>query len=122
MTTEIRARIGRMGADNHNYKGGWILISGKGHRLFRMPLSLAERGNHPTVDQRGTIARSHYVWDLTHPDDPVLPGEVIHHMNGQSLDDRPENLAKLANQSVHAALHAPEIAARRRRDREGRFS
>jgi hypothetical protein len=82
---------------------------------------MSERAAHPTVDSRGYIARSHYVWDQAHPDDPVQRGEVIHHINHDSLDDRPENLAKLADQAAHMRHHGPITAARRPRDQLGRF-
>lgn len=51
------------------------------------------------------VLRARYVWDQTHPDDPVLPGEVIHHINHDPTDDRPENLMKLRGHSQHAKEH-----------------
>lgn len=42
----------------------------------------------------------------------LLPGEVVHHRNGDQRDHRPENLLVLPNQGVHAAL---EHALRRYR-------
>lgn len=44
-------------------------------------------------------------WNLAHPDDPVLPGQIIHHRDEDSLNDQAENLEKLANQSAHAKHH-----------------
>mgnify|MGYP001617913704 CR=1 FL=1 len=85
MTLEIRAKIGRKGKDNLNYKGGWLGDDG-----------------HIRI---GKILRSHIVWDARHPDNPVKPREVIHHLNGNPSDDRPENLIKLLNQNQHAHLH-----------------
>jgi hypothetical protein len=85
MTPEIRARIGRAGSQNHNYRGGWKDDFGYIHI--------------------GGVLRSHVVWDASHPDDPIKHGEVIHHRNGVKNDDRPENLEKLSSQSVHASLH-----------------
>jgi HNH endonuclease len=118
MTAEVRAKIGRPSPQN---KGGWIQRDRFGGERWRVPIPHSERHLHPTIDKHGYIARSHLVWNQTHPDEPVLPGELIHHMNHDSLDDRPENLMKLSSQSLHAQHHAPSIAARRQRNSEGRF-
>lgn len=56
------------------------------------------------IDDGTYRLRYRVVWDETHPDDPVLPGEVIHHMNHDPSDDRPENLMKLS-QGQHAREH-----------------
>jgi len=37
---------------------------------------------------------------------PLLPGEVVHHINGDKRDNRPENLMVFESQSAHAAWHA----------------
>lgn len=52
--------------------------------------------------------RSHYMWNLHHPDDPVMPGEHVHHIDHDSLNDHPDNLAKFAA-SDHARHHAALI-------------
>lgn len=36
----------------------------------------------------------------------LRPGEVVHHINGDKRDNRPENLMVFATQQEHAAYHA----------------
>jgi hypothetical protein len=36
---------------------------------------------------------------------PLRPGEVVHHINGDKRDNRPENLQVFASQREHAACH-----------------
>jgi hypothetical protein len=43
------------------------------------------------------IYRSHAVWNETHPKAPILPGEVIHHIDGDHENDSPENLKKMSD-------------------------
>ena len=35
----------------------------------------------------------------------LRPGEVVHHMNGDKRDNRPENLVVFENQAAHARWH-----------------
>ena len=37
---------------------------------------------------------------------PLKPGEVVHHINGDKLDNRPENIMVFENQAEHARWHA----------------
>ena len=36
---------------------------------------------------------------------PLKPGEVVHHVNRQRDDDRPDNIEVLPSQRIHVALH-----------------
>ena len=45
---------------------------------------------------------------------PLLPGEVVHHLNSDIHDNRPENLTVLPSQAVHASIHMRERQANKR--------
>lgn len=53
------------------------------------------------------MQRSHWFWNQAHPDDPVQPGEHVHHIDHDVTNDDPSNLAKYTADE-HAALHAAE--------------
>lgn len=42
---------------------------------------------------------------LEHPKAGMLPGEVVHHINGDKRDNRPENLRVFSSQAEHARWH-----------------
>lgn len=48
---------------------------------------------------------------------PLREGEVVHHRNGDILDNREENLEVLPSQSEHAAIHLPAMLAARKAKR-----
>jgi hypothetical protein len=48
---------------------------------------------------------------------PLQPGEVVHHRNGDPMDNHPENLVVLPNQRVHMLIHHLE-----RRERGGQVA
>ena len=52
--------------------------------------------------EKGCFA--HFVWNLYHPEDPILEGEVIHHIDGDKLNDHPDNLQKMPD-SEHKSFH-----------------
>jgi hypothetical protein len=45
------------------------------------------------------------VWRKAHPDEAILPGDIIHHINGNHNDDCPENLMKTTRKE-HGKNHA----------------
>jgi hypothetical protein len=102
MTEEWKRKIGRPSPRN---KGGSVTRGSKGKPYIQVWVRVADRHIHPTVNKKGTIRRSHLVWNQAHPEDPVLPGQVIHHIDGDSLNDTPANLEKLPGQRVHAKHH-----------------
>ena len=52
---------------------------------------------------------SHDVWYFFYPNDPILKNDVIHHKNGDSSDDRIENLQKM-KRGEHTSLHVNNMS------------
>lgn len=103
MTTEVRQKIGTaIRAEGHPNWAGGSWVGDFGTVYIRVPDD--ERGRHPTMRPDGYIRRYHYVWNRANPNDPVQPGDVIHHRNENHQDDRVENLEK-THQSKHAREH-----------------
>jgi hypothetical protein len=59
---------------------------------------------NPSIPVGGLNDEHRLVWNMNHPDDPILPDEIIHHINENHNDNRPENLTKI-KKSEHLALH-----------------
>jgi hypothetical protein len=59
------------------------------------------------------VARSHVVWNAAYPDDPVLPGEEVHHKDRNKGNDAIDNLVKM-NASEHHRQHALQITTEER--------
>ncbi|NQT40257.1 MAG: HNH endonuclease [Planctomycetes bacterium] len=78
-----RAEASR-GPDNPDWKGGRYVEPGKGYILVRNP-------KHPRARQNGYVLEHILVMEKK-LGRPLRDKEVIHHVNGQPADNRPENL------------------------------
>jgi hypothetical protein len=93
-----------VGSDNPKWRGGRI-VGQKGRVSVYAP-------GHPGAKQRG--GRYMFEYRLIAESvigRPLRDDEVVHHINGDSTDNRPENL-QVMTPSEHSRLHYPESAAR----------
>lgn len=51
-------------------------------------------------------ARARVVWLQAHPGEMLTRRQPIHHSNGDTMDDRPENLERIESNREHNLLHA----------------
>lgn len=89
------AHRGRIREQASNWKGGQAIKDGRAY-VFHP--------GHPHANQRGYIRRSHCVIEQELGYFPK-PNEVVHHINGNPMDDRIENLA-IYDRRDHPKLHA----------------
>jgi hypothetical protein len=84
-TLEVCRRWGKnqSGKNNSKWNGGFSTTE-DGRVLVRRP-------DHPLVNKRGYVRRSHLVWE-ENTGHIVVPPEVIHHLNGDVTDDTFSNL------------------------------
>ena len=52
-----------------------------------------------------TYMMTHVVWNVSNPDDLVHPGDNIHHIDGDALNDDMSNLQKMTR-SEHSSFHS----------------
>lgn len=78
----------RKGKDNPNWKGGIILHAN--YMKILMP-------GHHRADKKGYVKRAILVWEQLSGRE-LKPGELVHHRNGNKLDDSPGNLRAMTNQ------------------------
>lgn len=83
---------------NPNWKGGRTLAS-SGYYLVKIGIGT------PGADVRGYAYEHRLVAEKT-LGRPLQKGEIVHHRNGDRLDNRPENLEVLPSIAHHMREHA----------------
>lgn len=84
------------GERNPFWKGGRTIAS-NGYVLVK-------RVGHPMADTRGYVYE-HRLVASEMIGRSLARGEIVHHKNGDKLDNRPENLEVLASASHHLRVH-----------------
>lgn len=87
------------GEGNSNWKGG-VRDDGSGRILVYLP-------DHPYATQQGYVYRYRLVME-EHLGRPLLPTEVVHHINSIKDDDRVENLMLFSSNEEHSRHHCPK--------------
>jgi len=112
--TAVRQSAKRLGLKlNDSYHAGEI-ITHNGYRMVQAP------AGHPGTDSKGYI-REHRLVMGQKLGRPLKKSEVVHHLNHDKLDNRPENL-ELMDLGSHTSLHhtgkvgrGPDVRPRKRK-------
>lgn len=99
------------GIKNHKWKGGGM--TGDGYKW------IYDFGN-PMADSRGRVREHRYIMSKK-IGRPLTRFEEIHHINGNKLDNRIENMI-LVSKSEHMSIHEKDRIKKRIRDSKGRFT
>lgn len=96
-------QTGRFDGPNHpNFKGQWTVTREGRTRAF---VWIDKEMQARLGVKRPYVARARVVWLEAHPGETLTSRQIIHHVNEDTMDDRPENLERLVNQRKHAQLH-----------------
>lgn len=87
------------GANNGRWNNGETM-SAQGYRLVKAP------DGHPTARSSGYILEHRLVMERK-IGRPLLDEEIVHHINEDKLDNRPENL-EITDRAEHGHHHKPE--------------
>lgn len=90
--------IDRSGSGNSNWKGG--RVRGGHERRYWM----RHVPHHPAANSLGYVLEHRLVAEQS-LGRYLEPGEVVHHINGDPRDNRPENL-EVMTQAEHTRVHA----------------
>ena len=90
------------GSENSNWKGGVCIVGG--YRYVYRP-------DHPHATKIKCVLEHRLVME-EHIGRYLLPKEVVHHNNGDILDNRIENLELLSSHSEHMGLHKQDALHR----------
>ena len=96
----------RKGSKNNNWKGGRLLTN-YGYVLILMP-------EHPRADQKGYVREHIFVAEKI-LGKPLPPKAVVHHINEDKTDNRPENLVICQDRTYHFLLHRRKKALQTKR-------
>lgn len=88
--------MGLKGAANPNWQGGKVWTQ-HGYVLLRMP-------DHPDADVRGYIYEHRVVMEAT-IGRRLLPTEQVHHIDGNTMNNRPDNLELTGSLQDHRVKH-----------------
>jgi hypothetical protein len=88
---------GKFGPDHPRWTGGRLIRNG--YALRRLP-------THPAADAKGYVLEHRLVAEQT-IGRPLAPGEVVHHIDRNPLNNAPDNLQVMTH-SEHSSLHAVE--------------
>jgi len=90
------ARCAQLGRRNASWKGGKRIVAG-GYVAVHSP-------DHPYKDKQGYVLEHRLVMEA-HLGRPLLPTEVVHHIDGDTRNNKVENLHLFSGQSAHASHH-----------------